>query len=99
MRVEEGRGKVGGGEYEGVVYWVREERGKKVGNGLKWWVLGKWGGYEGVEKKFVGWKWEMKERKVGEMRKGRVVWVVEGSYEKERFIWGVKEKGIDRVVG
>ena len=98
MTVEEARGNVRGREYHGLVYSVTDDRGNKVGNPFKSSLFGKSAGYEAVQKKFVRSKSEIKDRKLADMTKRTVLSVLQGTYDKDRFISRLKEKGIDTVL-
>ena len=98
MTVEEARGNVRGREYHGLVYSVTDDKGNKVGNPFKSSLFGKSAGYEAVQKKFARSKQEIKDRKLADMTKRTVLSVLQGTYDKERFIATLKEKGIDTVL-
>ena len=98
MTVEEARGNVRGREYHGLVYSVTDDKGNKVGNPFKSSLFGKSAGYEAVQKKFVRSKSEIKDRKLADMTKRTVLSVLQGTYDKDRFVFQLKEKGIDTVL-
>ena len=98
MTVEEARGNVRGREYHGLVYSVTDGRGNKVGNPFKSSLFGKSAGYEAVQKKFVRSKSEIKDRKLADMTKRTVLSVLQGTYDKDKFVSQLKEKGIDTVL-
>ena len=98
MTVEEARGNVRGREYHGLVYSVTDDKGNKVGNPFKSSLFGKSAGYEAVQKKFVRSKSEIKDRKLADMTKRTVLSVLQGTYDKDRFVSRLKEKGIDTVL-
>ena len=98
MTVEEARGNVRGREYHGLVYSVTDDKGNKVGNPFKSSLFGKSVGYEAVQKKFARSKQEIKERKLADMTKRTVLSVLEGTYDKEKFVAALKGKGIDTVL-
>ena len=98
MTVEEARGNVRGREYHGLVYSVTDDRGNKVGNPFKSSLFGKSVGYDAVQRKFARSKTEIKDRKLADMTKRTVLSVLQGTYDKERFIATLKEKGIDTVL-
>ena len=98
MTVEEARGNVRGREYHGLVYSVTDDRGNKVGNPFKSSLFGKSAGYEAVQKKFVRSKSEIKDRKLADMTKRTVLSVLQGTYDKDKFVSQLKEKGIDTVL-
>ena len=95
MTVEEARG---GREYHGLVYSVTDDKGNKVGNPFKSSLFGKSAGYEAVQKKFVRSKSEIKDRKLADMTKRTVLSVLQGTYDKDKFVSQLKEKGIDTVL-
>ena len=98
MTVEEARGNVRGREYNGLVYSVTDDSGNKVGNPFKSSLFGKSVGYDAVQRKFARSKTEIKDRKLADMTKRIVLSVLQGTYDKERFIATLKEKGIDTVL-
>ena len=98
MTVEEARGNVRGREYNGLVYSVTDDSGNKVGNPFKSSLFGKSVGYDAVQKKFARSKTEIKDRKLADMTKRTVLSVLGGTYDKEKFIATLKEKGIDTVL-
>ncbi len=98
MTVEEAHGNVRGREYHGLVYSVTDDKGNKVGNPFKSSLFGKSVGYEAVQKKFARSKQEIKDRKLADMTKRTVLSVLEGTYDKEKFVATLKGKGIDTVL-
>ena len=106
LTVEETQGNVRGREYHGLVYFplsfnnssAMDGAGNKTGNPFKSSLFGKSVGYEAVERKFVRSKMEIKERKLADMTKRTVLSVLEGTYDKEKFVSRLKEKGIDTVL-
>ena len=77
MTVEEAHGNVRGREYHGLVYSVTDDKGNKVGNPFKSSLFGKSVGYEAVQKKFARSKQEFKERKLADMTKRTVLFVLD----------------------
>ena len=98
MTVEEARGNVRGREYHGLVYSVTDDKGNKVGNPFKSSLFGKSAGYEAVQNKFARSKLEIKDRKLADMTKRTVLSVLQGTYDKDKFVSQLKEKGIDTVL-
>ena len=98
LTVEEARGNVRGREYHGLVYSVTDDKGNKVGNPFKSSLFGKSAGYEAMQKKFVRSRSEIKDRKLADMTKRTVLSVLQGTYDKDRFVSQLKEKGIDTVL-
>ena len=98
MTVEEAHGNVRGREYHGLVYSVTDDKGNKVGNPFKSSLFGKSVGYEAVQKKFARSKQEIKDMKLADRTKRTVLSVLEGTYDKEKFVATLKEKGIDTVL-
>ena len=98
MTVEEAHGNVRGREYHGLVYSATDDNGNKVGNPFKSSLFGKSVGYEAVQKKFARSKQEIKDRKLADMTKRTVFSVLEGTYDKEKFVAALKGKGIDTVL-
>ena len=98
MTVEEARGNVRGREYHGLVYSVTDDAGNKTGNPFKSSLFGKSAGYEAVQKKFARSKQEIKDRKLADMTKRTVLSVLEGTYDKEKFVATLKGTGIDTVL-
>ena len=98
MTVEEAHGNVRGREYHGLVYSATDDKGNKVGNPFKSSLFGKSVGYEAVQKKFARSKQEIKDRKLADMTKRNVLSVLEGTYDKEKFVATLKGKGIDTVL-
>ena len=98
MTVEEVRGNVRGREYNGLVYSVTDDRGNKVGNPFKSSLFGKSVGYDAAQRKFARSKAEIKDRKLADMTKRTVLSVLQDTYDKEKFIDTLKEKGIDTVL-
>ena len=94
MTVEEAHGNVRGREYHGLVYSATDDKGNKVGNPFKSSLFGKSVGYEAMQKKFARSKQEIKDRKLADMTKRTVLSVLEGTYDKEKFVAILKEKGI-----
>ncbi len=97
MTVEEARGNVRGREYNGLVYSVTDDSGNKVGNPFKSSLFGKTVGYEAVQRKFARSKNGDQGQKLADMTKRIVLSVLEGTYDKEKFI-SLREKGIDTVL-
>ena len=98
MTVEEAHGNVRRREYHGLVYSVTDDMGNKVGNPFKSSLFGKAVGYEAVQRKFARSKQEIKDRKLAGMTKRTVLSVLEGTYDKDKFVATLKEKGIDTVL-
>ena len=98
MTVEETHGNVRGREYHGLVYSVTDDMGNKVGNPFKSSLFGKSVGYEAVQRKFARSKQEIKYRKLAGMTKRTVLSVLEGTYDKDKFVATLKGKGIDTVL-
>ena len=98
LTVEEARGNVRGREYHGLVYSVTDDKGNKVGNPFKSSLFGKSAGYEAVQSKFARSKLEIKGRKLADMTKRTVLSVLQGTYDKDKFMSQLKEKGIDTVL-
>ena len=98
MTVEETHGNVREREYHGLVYSVTDDMGNKVGNPFKSSLFGKSVGYEAVQKKFARSKQEIKDRKLAGMTKRTVLSVLEGTYDKDKFVATLKGKGIDTVL-
>ena len=98
MTVEEARGTVRGREYHGLVYSVTDDAGNKTGNPFKSSLFGKSAGYEAVQNKFARSKLEIKDRKLADMTKRTVLSVLQGTYDKDKFVSQLKEKGIDTVL-
>ena len=98
VTVEEARGNVRGREYYGLVYSATDDAGNKVGNPFKSSLYGKSVGYDAVQKKFARSKQEIKDRKLAAATKHTVLSVLEGTYDKEKFIATLKAKGIDTVL-
>ena len=97
ITVEEAHGNVRGREYHGLVYSVTDNEGNKVGNPFKSSLFGKSVGYEAVQRKFTRSKQEVKDRKLADMTKRTVLSVLQGTYDKDKFMSRLKEKGIDTV--
>ena len=98
MTVEETHGNVRGREYHGLVYSATDDKGNKVGNPFKSSLFGKSVGYEAVQNKFARSKQEIKDRKLADRTKRTVLSVLEGTYDKEKFVATLKGKGIDTVL-
>ena len=98
VTVEEARGNVRGREYHGLVYSVTDDKGNKVGNPFKSSLFGRSVGYEAVERKFARSKQEILDRKLADMTKRTVLSVLEGTYDKEKFVATLKGRGIDTVL-
>ena len=98
LTVEEARGNVRGREYHGLVYSVTDDKGDKVGNPFKSSLFGKSVGYEAVQRKFARSKLEIKDRKLADMTKRTILSVLQGTYDKDKFVSQLKEKGIDTVL-
>ena len=98
MTVEETQGNVRRREYHGLVYSVTDDMGNKVGNPFKSSLFGKSVGYEAVQKKFDRSKQQIKDRKLTDVTRRTVLSVLEGTYDKEKFVSRLKEKGIDTVL-
>lgn len=54
--------------------------------------------YEAVLKKFTRSKQDIKDRKLADMTKRTILSVLEGTYDKEKFVATLKGKGIDTVL-
>ena len=74
------------------------DKGNKVGNPFKSSLFGKSAGYEAVQRKFIRSKSEIKDRKLADMTKRTVLSVLQGTYDKDKFVSQLKEKGIDTVL-
>ena len=98
ITVEETQGNVRGREYHGLVYSVTDDMGNKVGNPFKSSLFGKSVGYEGVQKQFARSKQQIKERKLADITGRTVLSVLESTYDKDKFVSQLKEKGIDTVL-
>ena len=98
MTVEEAHGNVRGREYHGLVYSATDDKGNKVGNPFKSSLFGKSVGYEAVQNKFARSKQEIKDRKLADVTKRTVLSVLEGTYDKEKFVATLKGKGIDTML-
>ena len=98
VTAEEARGNVRGREYNGLVYSATDNAGNKVGNPFKSSLFGKSVGYDAVQKKFARSKQEIKDRKLADMTKRTVLSVLQGTYDKDRFVFQLKKKGIDTVL-
>ena len=98
VTAEEVRGNVRGREYNGLVYSATDNAGNKVGNPFKSSLFGKSVGYDAVQKKFARSKQEIKDRKLADMTKRTVLSVLQGTYDKDKFVSQLKEKGIDTVL-
>ena len=98
VTAEEARGNVRGREYNGLVYSATDDAGNKVGNPFKSSLFGKSVGYEAVQGKFARSKQEIKDRKLADMTKRTVLSVLQGTYDKDKFVSRLKEKGIDTVL-
>ena len=98
VTVEEARGNVRGREYSGLVYSATDEAGNKVGNPFKSSLFGKSVGYDAVQGKFTRSKQEIKDRKLAAATKRTVLSVLQGTYDKTRFVAELKAKGIDTVL-
>ncbi len=98
LTVEEARGNVRGREYHGLVYSVTDDAGNKIGNPFKSSLFGKSAGYEAVQGRFARSKQEIKDRKLADTTKTTVLSVLQGTYDKEKFVAKLKEKGIDTVL-
>ena len=98
VTAEEARGNVRGREYNGLVYSATDNAGNKVGNPFKSSLFGKSVGYDAVQKKFARSKQEIKDRKLADMTKRTVLSVLQGTYDKDKFVSQLKEKGIDTVL-
>ena len=106
VTVEEARGNVRGREYHGLVYFplslnnssATDDAGNKTCNPFKSSLFGKSAGYEAVQRKFARSKQEIKNRKLADMTKRTVISVLEGTYDKEKFVSRLREKGIDTVL-
>ena len=98
ITVEEARGNVRGREYNGLVYSVTDGAGNKVGNPFKSSLFGKSGGYDAIQGKFTRSKTEIKDKKLADITKRTVLSVLQDTYDKNRFIATLKEKGIDTVL-
>ena len=75
-----------GREYHGLVYSVTDDKGNKVGNPFKSSLFGKSAGYEAVQRKFIRSKSEIKDRKLADMTKRTVLSVLQGTYDKDKFV-------------
>ena len=98
VTAEEARGNVRGREYNGLVYSATDDAGNKVGNPFKSSLFGKSVGYDAVQKKFTRSKQEIKDKKLTDMTKRTVFSVLQGTYDKDKFVSQLKEKGIDTVL-
>ena len=98
VTVEETQGNVRGRDYRGLVYSATDGNGNKVGNPFKSSLFGKTVGYDAVQKKFARSGQDIRDRKLADMTKRTVLAVLGETYDKEKFISRLKEKGIDTVL-
>ena len=98
VTVEETQGNVRGREYRGLVYSATDSNGNKVGNPFKSSLFGKTVGYDAVQKKFARSGQDIRDRKLADVTKRTVLAVLGETYDKEKFISRLKEKGIDTVL-
>ena len=98
VTVEETQGNVRGREYRGLVYSATDGNGNKVGNPFKSSLFGKTVGYDAVQKKFARSGQDIRDRKLADVTKRTVLAVLGETYDKEKFISRLKEKGIDTVL-
>ena len=98
VTVEETQGNVRGRDYRGLVYSATDGAGNKVGNPFKSSLFGKTVGYDAVQKKFARSGQDIRDRKLADMTKRTVLAVLGETYDKEKFISRLKEKGIDTVL-
>ena len=98
VTVEETQGNVRGREYRGLVYSATDGNGNKVGNPFKSSLFGKTVGYDAVQKKFARSGQDIRDRKLADVTKRTVLAVLGETYDKEKFISRLKERGIDTVL-
>ena len=98
VTVEETQGNVRGRDYRGLVYSATDGNGNKVGNPFKSSLFGKTVGYDAVQKKFARSGQDIRDRKLADVTKRTVLAVLGETYDKEKFISRLKEKGIDTVL-
>ena len=97
ITVEEVRGNVRGGDYNGLVYSVINNNGEKVGNPFKSSLFGKSVGYEALQKKAAASKQRIKDKSLAEPTKKALEYALRRTYDKDEFVKMLKEKGIDCV--
>ena len=97
ITVDEVRGNVRGGDYNGLVYSVIGANGEKVGNPFKSSLFGKSIGYEALQKKATASKQRIKDKSLTEPTKKALEYALRRTYDKDEFVKMPKEKGIDCV--
>ncbi len=97
VTVEETQGNVCGREYHGLVYSATDDNGNKIGNPFKASLFGKEVGYEALLKKFARSKQEIKDKQLAIKTKRVLLSVMGATYDKARFVSGLKKQGIDSV--
>ena len=93
--VEEVKGEVHGKPYNGLVYFVTDENGKKFGNPFKSSVFGKTVGYEALRTRFKTAKEKLKEKQLAPKTKWGVEQALRRSATREDFRDNLHHKGID----
>ncbi|WP_080904008.1 conjugal transfer protein MobB [Parabacteroides sp. Marseille-P3160] len=97
VRAEEVKGEVRGKAYNGIVYSATDDKGEKLGNPIKSSRLGKWIGYEALERRIGQAATKWKDGKLKANIKGRVSEALKASGSKEQFEKNLKDKGIEVV--
>ena len=86
LTVDEVRGNAKGEDYNGLVYFVIDENGKKVGNPFKSSLLGKSVGYEALQRKASFFKKNIREKNLTGLTKKALEYALRRTYDKEELI-------------
>lgn len=95
IHVEEAVGKVNGRNYQGMVYQATDDKGNKVGNPLKSSLFGKSVGYNAIYEKFDKSKERIKNKKLKEQTRKRIISALKVSPDRNAFEDKLSKQGID----
>lgn len=95
IHVEEAVGKVNGRNYQGMVYQATDDKGNKVGNPLKSSLFGKSVGYNAIHEKFDKSKERIKNKKLKEQTRERIISALKVSPDRKAFEDKLSKQGID----
>lgn len=95
IHVEEAVGKVNGRNYQGMVYQATDDKGNKVGNPLKSSLFGKSVGYNAIYEKFDKSKERIKNKKLKEQTRERIISALKVSPDRNAFEDKLSKQGID----
>ena len=98
ISVEEAKGKRGGKEYEGLIYYATNDKGEKISNPFKSSLFGKTVGYKFIQSKCEKHKQTIKEKQFNKQTAKRINNATINMYDQQKFIDVLKANNIDVVL-